>query len=161
MTPVSRYLLPAGFRPAGFVLLVAGCALAIVRFYFGLKPDWLDWHPFALFSSYLETKTLQVIGNNMSEEVSGLSLFLGLFFLTFSRFSSETEQKKQWRIRSFFLSVYILAGYVVLAFLLTYGFGFVYALMGLIYLPFICYLVVFGVLQGLYRLKRKNNSIKG
>jgi hypothetical protein len=151
-------LLPTGFKPVGFLLLFFGAVLGMVRFRYGIKPSLLDMKPFALYSSYIESKYLQFIGNNMSEEVVGLLLLVGLFFIAFSRDRIESELKAVWRHRALYLSFLIQMVYWVLAFLLTYGFAFVYALMGGIYVSLLAFILLFWGFQLANFLRNRSKS---
>ena len=135
MNKKSSILLPGNFRFAGIVFLLAGIFLGVVRFYFGIKPDILNMRPFAFYSSYIESKYIQFIGNNMSEEIVGLLILCGLFFIAFSRDKVETEVKTFYRIKALYLTVYAQLVFLILSFLFTFGFAFVYMLMANMVFP--------------------------
>jgi divalent metal cation (Fe/Co/Zn/Cd) transporter len=151
-------LLPVSFKFAGIVFFFLGIFLGTVRFRFGIKPEMLNARPFAFFSSYLENKYMQFIGNNLSEEFVGLSLLLGLFLIAFARDRVETEQKRAWRTKALYLTMYVQMSYLIFALLFTFGFAFVYALMGFMLLPFFAFIILFRGMQLFHALRiRKNN----
>ena len=81
------WLLPRFFRFIGIFLTLAGIVLTILRFWAGIKPDFLEMKVFVIYSAYLETHEFSLITNNISEEICGIVLLLGLFFLAFSNAS--------------------------------------------------------------------------
>jgi len=136
-------LLPGGFRLAGFLLIIAGTILGVIRFRLGLKPQFFDMKPFAIYSNYIEPKIMQFIGNNMSEEFVGAFLLCGLFMVAFSRDKIETEEKAQTRNNAFYYSAYMLLFTLLLLLFFTYGFGFVYATFIFTALPFLYFIVIY------------------
>jgi len=157
MNKKNSILLPGNFRFAGIVCLLAGIFLGVVRFYFGIKPDILNMRPFAFYSSYIESKYIQFIGNNMSEEIVGLLILCGLFFIAFSRDKVETEIKAFYRVKALYLTVYAQLFFLILSFLFTFGFAFVYMLMANMVFPVIFYFISFRIFLFLYRRNNKSN----
>lgn len=159
MNKKNSILLPGNFRFAGILFLLAGIFLGIIRFYFGIKPDVLNMKPFAIYSSYIENKYMQFIGNNMSEEIVGLLILCGLFFIAFSRDKVETEIKAFFRVKALYLTVYAQLCFLILSFLFTFGFAFVYMLMANMAFPFIFFLISFRTFLFLDRRKNKSKPI--
>jgi hypothetical protein len=154
----NSFLLPGNFRFAGILFFVSGAILGIIRFYFGIKPEVLDMKPFAFYSSYIGNKYLQFIGNNMSEEVVGLLILIGLFMIAFSRDKKESEVKDNLRVKALFLTMYIQTGFWVVSFLFTYGFAFVYMLIINIAFPLIIFIITFRIMFLLYHRKYEKNE---
>jgi len=152
-------LLPGTFKFAGILFLVAGTFLGIIRFYFGIKPGLLDLKPFALYSSYIENKYMQFVGNNMSEEVVGLLILIGLFMIAFSRDKKESEVKDNLRVKALYLTIYIQTFFLVGSFLFTFGFAFVYMLIINIAFPFIVFIITFRTMLLRYQRRNKSNEL--
>jgi hypothetical protein len=142
----SSILLPRGFRPVGIVFVVAGVVLLVIRFYYGIKPEIFNLKVFAVFSSYLESKYFELVKNQMIEEFGGILLLSGLFMIAFSREREEQEWMNGIRLRSFFITVYINTVFLILAILLTFGFGFVYMIILNLVLWLLIYIVTFRLL---------------
>jgi len=151
-------LLPGTFRFAGILFFVSGVFLGIIRFYFGIKPGVFDMKPFAFYSYYVENKYMQFVGNNMSEEVVGLLILIGLFMIAFSRDKNESEVKDNFRVKALFLTLYIQTGFLVVSFLFTFGFAFVYMLILNIAFPFIVYIITFRIMFLLYQRRNKSKE---
>lgn len=81
----SSYLLPGTLRIPGSIFLTAGLTLLILRFYYGIKPEWLELPVFAVYSAYLDVKYMTVIQNQLVEEFGGLLLLAGLYMIAFSK----------------------------------------------------------------------------
>ena len=121
---LSRYLLPYSFRLTGFFLFIAGVVFSVMRFMLGIKPGFLDVKVFAIYCRYFDTKYFSVIGNNISEEICGVFLLAGLFFITFAKEKKENDGIMYIRLRSFFLAIYANSILLLLSFFFVYGFGF-------------------------------------
>jgi hypothetical protein len=152
----NRFLLPGNFRFAGILFLLAGIFMGVIRFHFGVKPEVLDMKPFAFYSSYIENKYMQFVGNNMSEEIVGLLILCGLFLIAFSRDKVETELKEFLRIKAIYLTIYAQMIFLILSFLFTFGFAFVYMLMVNMVFPFIFFILSFRTL--IFINRRENNT---
>ena len=151
------YLLPNKFKIIGVLLFVVGIIITIIRFYFGVKPDWLDIKVFAVYSSFLQTKYFTFITNNILEELSGLILLVGLVFIAFSKEKTENEIIEQIRIRSFFYSVYSNILFTVFAFIFIFGLGFVYYLVLNMFVSLLLFIFIFRYNIYYYKKTKRNN----
>lgn len=124
-----NFLLPRNFRFVGIFFFVIGLILGIARFSYGFKPDMLDFKMFAFYSSYLESKYLQMISNNMGEELTGFFLIAGLFLLAFSRQKNEIALFNEFRLKAFFVAAYLNFLFLLFSLFFTFGFAFIYMLM--------------------------------
>ncbi len=97
----DNYLLPHSFQVVGLIMALAGFISAFLRFVAGIKPEFLDVKVFAVHSSYFDTKTFTVIGNNISEEICAFLLLTGFFLLTVSAEKTEKEEWGPLRLKSF------------------------------------------------------------
>jgi hypothetical protein len=105
-----------------------GLVLGVIRFKYGFKPEILDMKIFAFASSYIETKYMEIIGNNMGEEIASFFLLTGLFLIAFSREKNENDEFNVFRLKAFFLAAYSNFVFLLAAVFFTYGFSFVYML---------------------------------
>lgn len=124
-----NFLLPRNFRFVGIFFFVIGLILGIARFSYGFKPDMLDFKMFAFYSSYLESKYLQMISNNMGEEFTGFFLIAGLFMVAFSRHKNEIALFNSFRLKAFFVAAYLNFLFLLFSLFFTFGFAFIYMLM--------------------------------
>jgi hypothetical protein len=137
------YFFPNKLRLVGLFLIVIGIAFTVFRFYYGQKPDWLDIKVFAIYSSFLQKKYFSLITNNILEEVAGLSIFIGLFFIAFSKEKYEDKTSLNIRIHSLFYAIYLNAFITILAFIFIYGLGFVYFLVINIFSFLLLFIILF------------------
>jgi hypothetical protein len=140
------FLLPRNFRFVGIIFFIFGLILGVARFYYGFKPDLLDMKMFAFYSSYLETKYMEIIRNNMCEEFIGFFLITGLFLNAFSREKVENKQKNVLRLKACFISAYLNFLFLLVSLFFTYGFAFVYMLMVNMGISLLAYILVFRTL---------------
>jgi uncharacterized membrane protein YfcA len=140
------FLMPRNFRFVGIFFIVLGLILGISRFYFGNKPDMLDMKMFAFSSSFLDTRYMEFVRNNLSEELTGFFLIAGLFLLAFSREKEENEQKNKLRLKAFYITAYLNFLFLLVSLFFTFGFAFIYMLIANMGISLLLYLVVFRTL---------------
>ena len=121
----KNLFLPIRFRCWGLALLVPGFFMFYIRFYSAQQPEFLDFKVFAFASTYLETKYFSIIQNNISEEITGILSYIGLFFIAFSKENKEKPEYFEIRINSFFVAFFINSILTVLSFLFLYGLNFI------------------------------------
>jgi drug/metabolite transporter (DMT)-like permease len=135
----------------GIFFFILGIILGVARFRYGFKPDMLDMKIFAFSSSYLETKYMEFVRNNMSEEFTGFFLVAGLFLIAFSREKIENEMKNRLRLKAFFIAAYLNFLFLLVSLFFTYGFAFIYMSIANMGISMLAYILVFQVL-----LRQKN-----
>jgi hypothetical protein len=148
------FLMPRNLRFLGIIFIVLGLILGISRFYFGNKPDMLEMKMFAFSSSYLDTKYMEIVRNNLSEEITGFFLVAGLFLIAFSREKEENEQKNNLRLKAFYITAYLNFLFLLVSLFFTFGFAFIYMLIANMGISLLSYIVVFRTLL------LQNHSIK-
>lgn len=122
------YLLPNKLRLLGIILLVVGICLAIAKYKFNYKPDFLNLKIFAIYSFYIETKTFSVVSNQMIEELAAIFILIGLFLVAFTREKVESELLDTLRLKAFMITAYFNLFSLIFSLLFFFGFGFVGAL---------------------------------
>jgi hypothetical protein len=129
----------------GIVFFILGILLGIARFKYGFKPDALDQKMFAFYSSYLESKYMKFISNNLSEELIGFLLVAGLFLVAFAREKVEYALYNMFRLKAFFIAAYLNFLFLLFSLFFTYGFAFVYMLMVNMGFSLLTYIIAFQV----------------
>jgi hypothetical protein len=142
----SRILLPRYFRYIGLTLTLAGIVFSVIRFGYGIKPDFLEVKVFVVYAAYLQSSEFRVITNNISEEICGITLLLGLFFLAFSRFKTETDEIWGLRTKSFIYSLYTLTALLLFCLMFIYGWGFLMVMTANLFLYLLVYNIWFYIL---------------
>lgn len=145
------FLMPRSFRFVGIFFFSLGLIIGMIRFYFGVKPEVLEIKVFAFYSSYLQTKFMQFISNNMIEELTGIFLISGLFLIAFSREKMEEAYINAIRLKSFFISAYLNFFFLLISLFFTYGLAFVYMLMFNMGVGLLTYIIAFRTLLFLNR----------
>ena len=154
--PVTKGILfPATFRFWGLGIALAGVLLAVPRFSFGFKPDFLNVNVFAVYSRYMDTKVFEVIRNQLIEEISGILVMVGLVIAAFSRMKTENDHVNALRLKSFIISVYLNAVFFTGGLLFTFGLGYMFVLILNSVSLLVLYLVVF---SWLYHRNIKSES---
>ncbi|MCX8009855.1 MAG: hypothetical protein N3A61_01765, partial [Ignavibacteria bacterium] len=130
------------------MLLILGVIASILRFYFEIKPEFLEINVFAIYSQYLETQKFVFITNNISEEICGIFLVIGLSIVVLSKEKVENEFINHIRLKSFVLAVYFNSIFLLFALIFFYGFGFMYAS----FLALISYMIMYLLIFNYFRI---------
>ena len=138
-----KLFLPNKLRIYGWVILLFGIILGVSRFYFGVKPEFLNIKVFAVYSKYFETNYFKVIENHVSEELTALLILVGLFIISFTKEKIENDSVSAIRYKSLIFTFYINTVLIALSFLFVYGFGFINILVINVFSPFIIYIILF------------------
>jgi hypothetical protein len=154
-----KFLLPGRLRLPGMIFIVLGFCLGIVRFWYGIKPDFLNFKVFAIYSSYLQSKFLEVVKNQMSEEITGILVITGLFLVAFAKEKEENERLDALRLNSFFISFYLNTIFLLAALIFTFGIGFIYMMMISLVSWLSIYIISFRILAYKDHLKNKNFNL--
>lgn len=152
--PAKLFLLPNKFKIVGGIFLSIGIILAVFRFYYGIKPDFLHVSVFSIYSTFLETNYFSMIKNNISEEIVGLLILFGLCFMAFSKEKNENGAIQSIRLNVMFLSVIVNLALVGFTFLFVYGLAFAKIMVINLYSVLIIYIILFKV--QLYANSQKN-----
>ena len=152
-----KLLLPNKFRIYGWIILLFGILLGLIRFYFGIKLEFLNIKVFAVYSKYFETNYFKVIENHVSEELTALLILVGLFFISFTKEKTENDFITALRYKSLILTFYINTVLVILSFLFVFGFGFINILVINVFSPFIIYVTLFKYF--LYNAPKTENTM--
>ncbi len=153
----ENLLLPGKFKLVGYALMFPALILAAVRFRYGIKPEIFEFKEFAIYSSYLETKTFSVIQNNFADEIVGILFLFSLVFIAFSKEEVENETVMLIRLKSFFIALYANVIFLLFVFLFIYGIGFIKATILNMYFFLVVYILVFRY----YYLFKYGKSIAG
>jgi len=145
-------LLPNSFRLPGYILLIAGSVFGVMRFWFDIKPKFLHMKVYAVYSEYLGEKYMHFIKDNMSEELVGVLMVLGIWMVALSREKTESEETALNRSRAFVISAYLQVLFLLFSLLLTFGIAFLYMSMLYLILPPALYYIVFRILSSGNRL---------
>ena len=136
-------LLSNRFRIPGFGLITAGLIMAVLRFYYGIKPAILDFKVFAISSSFFQTKNFAIINNNFSEEITALLLLSGLFFIAFSREKTETLDVQNIRLKSLLYATILNSLLLIASLFFVFGLSFVKVLVANMFSTLILYIILF------------------
>jgi hypothetical protein len=142
----EQYLMPRNFRFVGIFFFIAGLILGVARFHYMFKPDILDIKMFALYSEYIDSKYMEFVKNNLSEEITAFLIVAGLFMFAFSKEKNETEGLGKLRLKAFFIAAYSNLVFLLAALFFTFGFAFIYMLMINLIISLLAYIIAFRIL---------------
>ena len=139
----SNLLLPNNFKMAGYLIILPGFFLLILRFYYEIKLSLFDIKTFAIYSTYLQTKFFSIIDNHFTEELGGLLLFLGLTFVVLSKEKDEKPELNELRFKAFILCFYTSSFLIIFSILFVFGIAFVKIILFYLPIPFLVYYSIF------------------
>jgi len=142
---MSKYLLNYKLKFVGLALLILSFFLAIIRFYFGIKPNIFDTKVFAIYSYYFEKKYFVVIENHISEEIAGVLALTGLFLVAFSKEKNENDKIVSLRNNSMKLSFIANYIFLILSFVFVYGFAFLDIMIINIFSQLVFFIIIFRI----------------
>lgn len=149
----DKLLLSYKFKKIGWLLVFIGVVLALIRFYLGIKPEFLNMKVFAFYSFYIEAKTFTVIQNHVTEELAAIFLLTGLFILVLSKEKEENEFVNKIRLNSLIISIFLNTILLIISVFFTFGFAFVGALVLNMFSLMIIYLIIFKWNYRKYKIK--------
>ncbi len=157
-TKNTPFLLPHSFKMAGFLIILPGFILLIIRFYYDLKLSLFDIKTFAIYSTYLQTKYFSIIDNHFTEELGGFLLLLGLSFVVLSKERDEIPEYSGLRLKAFMLSFYASSLFLMITVLFVFGIAFVKIILFGLLIPFLVYYCIFKYFVFRYRNYFKTNK---
>lgn len=96
----SNNLLSNRYKPFSVIFITLGITF-LSAYLNGIKPDFLNVKVFALASTYLEKRFVQVVQTNAMDEVGMSMLVAGLFLLILTKEKKENEQTNHNRLQAF------------------------------------------------------------
>jgi hypothetical protein len=139
---MNNLLLSFRWKLVGILLSILGVMLSIAYIWFDYR---FKIPVFAVYSVFLETKTLEVFRTNFADELIMLLLISGLGLIIFSKEKKEVDGLDQFRLIAFAKA--LIANIVLLLFsvLFIYGSAFMALLVFNLLSFFVFYLIFFYV----------------
>jgi hypothetical protein len=125
-----NYLFPHVYRFIGWIVLVPGLILGLAHMLGGFEATWLNLPVFVVSEpGFLgEDKWFGLSTNNLTDELAGVMLIIGLAFVAFSRERSEDEFIARIRLESLLRATYLNYGILLLTIVFMYGSAFFWVL---------------------------------
>jgi hypothetical protein len=137
---MKNLLLPYYWKFIGFLLTLAGIALAILYLWFDFR---FTLPVFAVFSSFLETKMFVTFRTNFADELILILLTSGFGLMVFSKEKNETEYLDLLRTNAMAKALIYNAVFLLLGIVFVFGSGFISILVLNMFSVPILYLVFF------------------
>lgn len=114
-------LLPDWCRFAGGFLMVLGLVSGYYFIYLSIKPEWLQFRVFTIYSKYIETTTFSFIENNQGDEVAIFCYFVGFLLFLISREKSKPEMDYIYKINALIGTVLVTVLLLLFFYLIIHG----------------------------------------
>jgi amino acid transporter len=147
---MKKWVLPHKFKYLGAGLVVIGSALMVYYLGFDFR---IIMPVFAVYFSFLETKTFSIIQTNVSDELILLLFLTGFLLIIFSREKNERKRYNLLRYKASGYALLLNSALLFLSILFVYGTGFIAILTMNLFSTAIFYLVIFHLLKNKERPK--------
>lgn len=128
------------YKLPGWILVLTGIALTVV---YAVKRIDLSVPVFAIVTSYMETKFLTVIDNNVFEEIVILFYLSGFLLTAFSKDKNEQDFYKKLRGEAWTKAVLTNSFFLLFIVLFVFGVGFVVFMVVNLFSVFVFYHVFY------------------
>jgi hypothetical protein len=119
---MKNFLLPFPWKFAGICLTLAGLVLAVLYIWFDFR---FTMPVFAVFSSFMETKTFATFKTNFADDLIMLLLITGLGLTVFSKEKTESDHLNQARTQALIKAILANTIFLFFSVLFVYGTGFI------------------------------------
>lgn len=139
MKPLKNVeLWPFHLKKWSFPLIIIGIA-CLSAYQKGIKPEWMNVKVFAIASTYLENRYLQIVQTNLMDEIGFVFLISGIGLLVFTKEKNEELVLNEYRLKAFIISLKITLGMWLISYLVLFG----YIIFPISMLVFLIFLVVY------------------
>lgn len=122
MKPLKKIeLWPFHLKKWSFPLIIIGIA-CLSAYQKGIKPKWMNVKVFAVASTYLENRYLQIVQTNLMDEIGFACLISGIGLLIFTQEKNEELVYNGYRLKAFIVSIKITLGIWLVSYLFFFGF---------------------------------------
>ncbi len=129
----TNYLLSNRFKKIGWIILVPSVIFGVLFVIFEFEPKFLEIKVFAIIDSsqnpwYPGRDFLSITHTNAIDEIIGILIIVGSFFIAFSKEKNEDEFISKMRLESLLWATYINYTILILGMLFVYGLAFFWVL---------------------------------
>ncbi len=122
MKPLTNIKLwPFYLKKWSFPLIIIGIA-CLSAYQKGIKPEWMNVKVFAVASTYLENRYLQIVQTNFMDEIGFICLISGIVLLIFTQEKNEELVYNEYRLKAFIVSIKITLSIWLVSYLVFFGF---------------------------------------
>ena len=140
-------ILPFWCKFLGGFFMVSGLVASFYFIYLSIKPEWLQWQVFTLYSKYLETKTLTFIKNNQGDEIAIFCYLVGFILILVSRDLKNPDLDFLCKSKAAIYSLLPVALAVLIAYFLIHGIAVIYTVALFIYLIPMIFSIIYLILR--------------
>jgi hypothetical protein len=114
-------LWPHSLKKWSYILIITGVSFLLLYFK-GIRPAWANVKIFAVVSTYLENRYLQIVQTNLMDEFGVFSLIVGLGLMIFTKERHETLEYNLYRLRAFLFAAKFSLASCLIAYAMLFGF---------------------------------------
>lgn len=136
-------LLPDWWKFVGGTLMVLGLIATYYFIYLSIKPGWLQFRVFTVYSEYIETTTFSFIKNNQGDEVAIFCYLVGFLLFFFSKDKKQQEIDNYYKTKALVNTVLLIILLLFIVYFLVHGMPILYIVAVVIYLFPVLFLLLY------------------
>ncbi|WP_346854217.1 hypothetical protein [uncultured Draconibacterium sp.] len=136
-------LLPFGFKFAGGALLLLGLIASYYFIYLSIKPEWLQFRIFTVYSKFLEKTTFDFITNNQGDEIAILSYLVGFVCILLAGDPKQPEKDFLYKSKAALYTFLFVVFSLLFFYFLVHGIAIVYTVALVVYLIPVVYCIFY------------------
>lgn len=155
----SNLLLPHSFKKIGWILLIPATILGILVVFFDYQCPYLNCKVLALFMQGIghnQWQFFQIINDNITNEIAGISFIIAGSFVAFSKEKNEDEYISKIRLDTLLWATYISYAFLLATFIFVYDFLFFRFMSMSLFSVLILFIIRFNYL--LYKARKDDNE---
>lgn len=139
--------LPSWCRFVGGVFMLFGLFATYYFVYLSIKPDWLQFNVFTVYSQYLETTTFSFINNNQGDEIAVSIYLVGFLVFLFSSGKNQSETYTLLKVKALVNTVIVLTSSFTVIYFFIHGMVVLYLVVLFAYSFPLVYVLIFYLLR--------------
>lgn len=139
--------LPSWCRFVGGVFMLFGLFATYCFVYLSIKPDWLQFNVFTVYSQYLETTTFSFINNNQGDEMAISIYLVGFLVFLFSSGKNQSETYTLLKVKALVNTVIVLISLFTVIYFFIHGMVVLYLVVLFAYSFPLVYVLIFYLLR--------------
>ncbi len=141
------------FRIAGYICLIPAFLVFIAQNILKIELKFLYVPVFAIHSYFFESKYLFWMHSNISDEISAISLIIGLTLIALSKEKVESEENNMFRLKALSLAIILNSIFLIFGMAFFYGVSAIYVLIINIFSFLVFYILIFRITKLIARNK--------
>lgn len=139
--------LPWWFKYVGAALMFSGLVATYYFIFLSIKPEWLQFNVFTVYSKYLDTTTFSFINNNQGDEIAVFSYLAGFLVFLFSSNRNQSEFKSLLKVKALVNTIVLSVILFITIYFFIHGMPVLYLVVLISYSIPLMYVIIYLFMQ--------------